>query len=107
MSVRKTLLIIIPVFLLIATAGFWYLGGFNEPEVSEVVVVGGYTLVGKEYVGTLKHPALNELLDEVSKRWEAGEFPGVLTVAVLKEPKTDKDTVEQFIGVLLPAGKQE
>lgn len=105
MSTRKILLIVIPLVLVISAFIYWQMGGFEQPEASVIEVEGGYTLVGKEYIGTLKHPALNELLDEVGQRWESGELPGVLTVAVLKEPKTDKDTVEQFIGVLLPAGQ--
>lgn len=103
-NMRKLLTIILPLFLLISAGAYWYLGGFKEPEVSLVELDRGYTLVGKEYVGTLEHPALQDLLTEVGGRWEAGEIPGVLTVAVLREPETSKkDTVEQFIGVLLPA----
>lgn len=103
MQTRKILGIVIPLFLLIATGIYWLLGGFREAEVALVELEQGYTLVGKQYVGTLEHPALQDLLDDVGRRWEAGELPGVLTVAVLKEPKTSKkDTVEQFIGVIIP-----
>lgn len=103
MSFRKILLIVIPVVLLVSTLIYWQLGGFKEAQAEVVPVAGGYTLVGKHYLGTLKHPALQEMLDEVGQRGESGELPGVLTVAVLKEPVTDRDTVEQFIGVLLPS----
>lgn len=103
LSIRKILFVVVPFFLAISAVVYWQVGGFKEAEVTLVEVEGKYTLVGKEYVGTLKHPALQNLLDEVGRRWESGELPGVLTVAVLKEPETDKDTVQQFIGVLLPA----
>ncbi|WP_224996595.1 hypothetical protein [Cesiribacter sp. SM1] len=106
MSFRKILFIVIPSVLLVSAIIYWLLGGFKSPQVEVVAVEGGYTLVGKHYLGTLKHPALQDILDEVGQRWESGQLPGVLTVAVLKEPVTDKDTVEQFIGVLLPATEQ-
>jgi hypothetical protein len=106
MSFRKILIIVIPSILLVSALIYWFLGGFKDPQVEVVEVKEGYTLVGKHYLGTLKHPALQDILDEVGQRWESGELPGVLTVAVLKEPVTDKDTVEQFIGVLLPASEQ-
>lgn len=103
MSFRKILLVVVPIVLVVATLIYWQLGGFKEAQAEIVEVEGGYTLVGKHYLGTLKHPALQNILDEVGERWERGELPGVLTVAVIKEPVTDKDTVEQFIGVLQPA----
>ncbi|AHM60738.1 hypothetical protein D770_12410 [Flammeovirgaceae bacterium 311] len=105
MSFRKILLIVIPIVLVVATLIYWQLGGFREAQAELVEVEGGYTLVGKHYLGTLQHPSLQEILDEVGQRWERGELPGVLTVAVIQEPVTDKDTVEQFIGVLLPAAE--
>lgn len=104
MSFRKILLIVLPLFLATTVVIYWQLGGFKEAEATVVPVDGAYRLVGKSYVGTLEHPSLSELLDEVGQKWESGELPGVLTVAVLKEPVTDKDTVEQFIGVLLEPG---
>lgn len=107
MSIRKILLIVVPIFLAAAAITYALLGGFREAEVALVEVEGsGYRLVGKPYRGTLKDPALNELLNEVGGLWEQGTLSGVLTVAILKEPVTDKDTVEQFIGVLLPKGEQ-
>lgn len=106
MSFRKIFFIVIPVVLALAAVIYALLGGFREAEISLVEVKGGYRLAGKPYVGTLKNPALTQLLDEVGSHWESGALPGVLTVAILKEPLTDKDTVEQFIGVLLPAGAE-
>ncbi len=104
MSFRKVILFIIPAVLAVSAIIYAFLGGFKAPEVVLIALEGDYRLVGKPYVGTLKNPELNKLLDEVGRRWESGEIPGVLTVAILKEPVTDKDTVEQFIGILLPAG---
>lgn len=106
MSTPKILLIVVSVFLLVAAVAYWQLGGFKEVEVALVELEGEYRLVGKPYRGRLKSPELNGLLEEVNARWTAGELPGVLTVAVLKEPASDKDTVEQFIGVLLSAGEE-
>ena len=103
MSTRKILFVVLPVFVVGVLVVYWLIGGFKDAAVELVEVEGPYRLVGRPYMGTLEHPELKNILDEVGQRWESGELTGVLTVAVLKEPKTNKDTVEQFIGVLLPA----
>lgn len=102
MSLRRVFFVVVPVVLLISAFIYWQLGGFEEVKV-EAVEVQNYRLVGKQYVGTVQHPAMEKLFEEIKGHWESGELPGVVTVAVFKEPATEKDTVEQFVGVLLPA----
>lgn len=103
MSLPKILLIVVTIFLVAAAVVYWQVGGFEEPSVQTVAVEGGhYRMIGKPYIGTPGHPELEKTFREIRKRWEGGELPGIMAVAVFKEPLTNKDTLEQFVGVLLP-----
>jgi hypothetical protein len=103
MSLPKILLLVISIFLVVAAVAYWQLGGWEEPSVQTVAVEGGYyRMVGKPYRGTPGHPELEKIFREIRKSWEGGSLPGVIAIAVFKEPLTNKDTLEQFVGVLLP-----
>ena len=50
MKILKTILIILSVIIVVFTLFSWYIGLFTKVEVEEKVE-GGYTVVGKEFVG--------------------------------------------------------
>lgn len=99
MSGKKYIIIVLLLTALISLAGYYYLGGFKERELS-LVEVENYHFVGKHYIGTLENEALGNIFFEVQDKVQKGALEGVLTVVVLKEPVEEKDTVEQFVGVL-------
>lgn len=100
MSVKKYLLFVLLLTGIITLAGYYYFGGFEERE-QELVTIGDYHFAGKYYKGTLKDNELENIFFEVREQYEAGSPAGIFTIVVLKEPETPKDTVEQFIGILL------
>lgn len=99
MSGKKYIITVLLLTALISLAGYYYLGGFKERELS-LVEIEDYHLVGKLYRGTLENEALGNIFFDVQDKVQKGALEGVLTVVVLKEPVEEKDTVEQFIGVL-------
>lgn len=106
MSGKKYIITVLLLTAVISLAGYYYLGGFKERELS-LVEVGDYHLVGKHYRGTLENEALGSIFFEVQEKVQMGVLDGVLTVVVLKEPVEERDTVEQFIGVLLEQPVEE
>ena len=99
MSGKKYIITVLLITAVISLAGYIYLGGFKERELS-LIEVEDYHLVGKHYRGNLENEVLGNIFFEVQNKVQQGELDGVLTVVVLKEPVEEKDTVEQFIGVL-------
>ncbi|WP_017731306.1 hypothetical protein [Nafulsella turpanensis] len=99
MSGKKYIITVLLIAAVISLAGYIYLGGFKDRELA-LVEVNNYHLIGKHYTGTLQNEALGDIFFEVQDKVQQDELEGVLTVVVLKEPVEEKDTVEQFIGVL-------
>ncbi|EMR02242.1 hypothetical protein [Cesiribacter andamanensis] len=103
MSFPKILLIVVSLVVAAAAVAYWQLGGWQEASVQTIAPEGGaYRMVGKPYTGTPGHPEMEKIFRDVRKRWEGGELPGMMAIAVFREPLTNKDTLEQFMGVLLP-----
>ncbi len=100
MSIKNYVIAVLVVSGIIALAGYYYLGGFKEREM-ELVEVGDYRLVGKEYIGRLDNKALEEIFFEVQEHVQEGAPAGTFTMVVLREPENEKDTLHQFIGILL------
>lgn len=100
MSVKKYILYVLVLTGIIALAGYYYFGGFEETEL-QLVEVNDYHLAGKYYKGTLSNKQLEDIFFEVRRQYEKGEPAGTFSIVVLKEPETAKDTVEQFIGIIL------
>ena len=100
MSVKKYLLFVLVLTAVITLAGYDYFGGFEGRE-QELVQVNDYHFAGKHYKGTLKDNELENIFYEVRQQFDKGTPAGIFTIVVLKEPETQKDTVEQFVGILL------
>lgn len=100
MSVKKYAFYVVLLTGILTLLGYYYLGGFTGREL-EVVEVNDYRLMGKRYFGRLDNPALEDVFYEVRSQAESGAPSGTLAIVVLKEPETGKDSVEQFIGILL------
>jgi hypothetical protein len=94
------------VFILAAAAGYWYLGGFNEPQVS-IVEHGGYRMVGKYYSGESGSSEANSTFREVAKLSQSGTLAGTMAVVILHEATEELDSVHQFVGILLPDKNQK
>ena len=105
MSLKTYILSVLLIAGIATLLAYYFLGGFNERELA-LVEVDGYRLVGKEYRGTLGTKGLEEIFFEVQQKALEGEYAGALAIVVLQEPKDEKDTLHQFIGILLedPAG---
>lgn len=100
MSVKKYVFYVVLLTGILTLLGYYYLGGFTGRNL-EVVEVSDYQLVGKRFQGKLDSPALEEIFYEVRNQAQSGTPAGTLTIVVLKEPETEKDSVDQFIGILL------
>lgn len=85
---------------IITLMGYYVLGGFKEREL-ELAAVNEYHLVGKEYKGILGGKQLEEIFFDVQEQLQEGEPAGTFTIVVLREPKDEKDTLQQFVGILL------
>lgn len=100
MSVKKYILYVLIFSGLIAFVGYYYFGGFEEPEL-QVVEVNNYHLAGKHFKGILSNKELEKIFFEVRSQYDKGTPAGTFAIVILKEPETAKDTVEQFIGIIL------
>jgi hypothetical protein len=100
MSVKNYIIAVLVFSGIIALAGYYLLGGFKERELN-LVEVGGYRLVGKEFKGRFGNQQLEDIFFEVQEHVQEGEPAGTFTIVVLREPENEKDTLHQFIGILL------
>lgn len=100
MSVKKYILFVLLLTAVITLAGYYYFGGFEARE-QQLVKVSDYHFAGKPFKGTLKDERLEEIFYEVRQQFDKGSPEGIFTIVVLKEPETQKDTLEQFIGILV------
>lgn len=100
MSVKKYIISVLLLAGVITFFGYLYFGGFEDPEL-QVVEVNDYHFAGKPYKGTLNNKELENIFYEVRQQYEKGAPAGTFSIVVLKEPQTQKDTVEQFIGIIL------
>ena len=100
-SPRNVLIGSIIGFILLALLGYWYLGGFKEPAAS-LVEHKGYRLVGKYYSGESNSTEAQQTFRTVAQLHQSGEVEGVMAVVILHEATEEKDSVHQFVGILLP-----
>jgi hypothetical protein len=100
MSVRKYIFYVVLLAGVLTLLGYYYLGGFTERSV-ELVAVNDYHLAGIRYQGKLGTDALEEIFYEVQDKVRDGSLAGTMAIMVLKEPQTGKDSVDQYVGVLL------
>lgn len=100
MSVKKYVFYVVLLTGILTLLGYYYLGGFTGRTL-DVVEVNDYQLVGKRYQGKLDSPVLEDIFYEVRNQAESGAPAGTLSIVVFKEPDTAKDSVDQFIGILL------
>lgn len=100
MSIKKYLVAVLVVAGLITLAGYYFLGGFNEREL-ELAAVNSYHLVGREYRGTLGNQELEQIFFEVQEKAQQGVPAGTFAVVVFREPRDERDTLHQFVGILL------
>lgn len=100
MSVKKYVFYVVLLAGIFTLLGYYYLGGFTGRTL-EVVEVSDYQLMGKRYQGRLDSPALEDIFYEVRSQAESGAPAGTMAIVVLKEPETGKDSVDQFVGILL------
>lgn len=100
MSVKKYIISVLLLSGVITLFGYYYFGGFEDPEL-QVVEVNDYQFAGKLYKGTLQNKELENIFYEVRQQYDKRAPAGTFSIVVLKEPETGKDTVEQFIGIML------
>lgn len=100
MSVKKYVFFVVLLTGIITLVGYYYLGGFKGRTL-DVVEVDDYQLTGKRYYGRLDSPALEDIFYEVRSQAQSGRLEGTLVIVVFKEPENEKDSVDQFIGILL------
>lgn len=100
MSVKKYVFFVVLLTAIITLVGYYYLGGFKGRTL-DVVEVSDYQLMGKRYYGRLDSPALEDIFYEVRSQAQSGSPSGTLVIVVFREPESEKDSVDQFIGILL------
>lgn len=100
MSVKKYVFYVVLLTGILTLLGYYYLGGFTGRTL-DVVEVSDYRLMGRRYQGKLDNPALEDIFYEVRGQAQSGTPEGTMTIVVLREPETGKDSVDQFIGILL------
>ncbi|SEJ68719.1 hypothetical protein SAMN05192553_108107 [Cyclobacterium xiamenense] len=93
-SKSRRILGVVVVLLLVAAAGYLYLGGASETKV-ELVSCQTLDLVGLEYRGTPQEERLGQYFQEVEAN--RGEAP--LYTVYFEEPSGKRDTLHVFVGM--------
>ena len=95
------LFIVLPLGVL-ALAGYYWLGGFNEITI-EVIKEAPRPVMGKAYRGQYGDLALSEMFVRAKQLQQEGAVPGVLTVINRDTTSASDKSVNQFIGITLNA----
>ena len=110
-SKMKTLfLIIVPIIILLGFAGYVYLGGFKEIEVTEAPGQS-YLIAGIEYKGTIKDDSLEKVYRNISNLVLEEKVKGTFCAVQYIEPDNNEGKVHSLVGIIvndslasLPAG---
>lgn len=100
MKNKKFLIAIFSVILV--TAGVYaYFGGFSKPKI-ERTLSPEIHVAGKEYKGSVKTEEFGNLFLEAGKLVEEQKIPGDLGGIYYNDPEKHKDSINCFIGVIIP-----
>jgi hypothetical protein len=98
---NKKFLFAIFLIIILAAGGYGYLGGFNSPEVKQVVTPEIH-IAGKPYYGSVKSEAFGNLFQEAGKLVENKKISGDLGGVYYNDPEKQNDTIKAFVGVIVP-----
>ena len=101
---HKKFFISIIVVLLIAAGGYGYMGGFNQPEIKQVLTSETY-IAGKAYHGSVKSEAFGDLFREVGKLAEEKKISGDPGGIYYNNPENENDSIQAFIGIIVADSK--
>lgn len=100
MKKRTFYIIGIVLFTFVVLLVYALLGGFREPEYS-IAPRAAYELAGYEYKGRYTEQRLEKIFYNARALNE--EMPNsTLTLVTFVEPEKARDTLHQFIGIILP-----
>ena len=93
-------LIILVSFLVIVFSLYYQLGGFRQLNV-EVYEQVDYAIAGREFRGSYKDPAIEEIYQFAKEQVATGKIAGTLCVIDYPGEDLGENEVNYFIGVLL------
>src|SRR5687767_3758880 len=99
---RKVLLITATVLFLAGFITYYKLGGFNKPKLS-VYMAPDYIIAGRHYKGKMNDKAFGHTFTEVEEAIGNKSLNGTLCGVFYNNPQNAKDSIDAFIGVIVPA----